>query len=108
MGRIRGCNMIVVCAKIKAISEVLRESGGNVGNGDALPCIARLLRSSMHTVRESKMLSSNTAGLTSQNLTSSLASGITISGSRDHVWIHLLSLATTSSRHAELVCRRLE
>jgi len=28
MGRIRGCNMAVVCAKIKVISGVLRESGG--------------------------------------------------------------------------------
>jgi len=37
MGRIRGCNMAVVCAKIKAISVVLRESGGLDGhNSDAL------------------------------------------------------------------------
>jgi hypothetical protein len=27
MGRIRGCNMVVVCAKIKAISVVLRCCG---------------------------------------------------------------------------------
>jgi hypothetical protein len=37
MGRIRGCNMAVVCAKIKVISGVLQESGGKNGhNGDAL------------------------------------------------------------------------
>ena len=42
MGRIRGCNMAVVYAKIKAISGVLRESGGLDGHdGDAShPCAA--------------------------------------------------------------------